>query len=72
MWRFERVMVAGSVPNVTCPDGRVHAMEVCSHLPLEWLLKQPVSAWELEPEIDPVTGNRLTVVAPGLPPEWTA
>jgi hypothetical protein len=67
LWRHGKVIANGEHPQVRFPDGEVRRIEVASHMPLTWLLKQAASEWILDFE-----DGRLTVDAPNLPDSWTS
>lgn len=71
MRRGNKITSVGYNPDVEWEGRSAADVEVCSHMPLMWVLKHPVELWEIgwEEGMSQFV-RRLVVNAPDLPPEW--
>ena len=62
---MDRVVVTGRRPRVQSDLGRSFT-GVGSHMPLGWVVRQPVDQWEFDVDLD----DMLRVTVSELPPNW--
>lgn len=68
LFHGRRAVDIGSAPTVSFDGHSVNECEVCSHMPLLWILKHPPEKWQIY--WNPDYRNQLRVEAPSLPPTW--
>ncbi len=68
LWHGSRRVTGGEQPSVSFDGRHGNAVEVCSHLPLTWILKKLPTEWEIS--WCDVVRDRLNIFTNDLPHNW--